>query len=54
MRLEQQNQSRTVTEIFGYFLIANEHNGSDDRNIYDKMHIKHCAFGRDILHCIES
>ena len=43
-----------MTEHFGYFLIANEHNGSEDRTVYDKMHIKHCAFGRDILHCIES
>ena len=54
MREEQKAEGRTINEIFGYFLPSNVHNGSEDRTVYDKVHIKHCAFGRDIMHCIEA
>ena len=42
------------TENFGYFLIGNVHNDSQNREVYDKMHINNSNFGRDVLHCIHS
>ena len=43
-----------MTEYFGYFHISNAHNDSENRAVYDKMHINHSNFGRDVLHCIHS
>ena len=42
------------TEHFGYFHISNAHNDSENREVYDKMHINNSNFGRDVLHCIHS
>ena len=42
------------TEHFGYFHIANQHNDSTNRQVWDKMHINNSNFGRDVLHCIHS
>ena len=35
-----ENARKNVNEMFGYFHPSNVHNGSDDRQIWDKIHIR--------------
>ena len=43
-----------MTEVLGYFHLSNAHPDSENREVYDKVHLEHSTFGRDILHCKES
>ncbi len=38
----------------GQFHPANQHNGSEDATQWEKVHLKHTLFGRDIWHCLNS
>jgi len=38
----------------GYFHLSNQHNGSDDRNQWEKVTLKNTLLGRDVWHCKES
>ena len=51
---KMQGGSEYKTEYFGYFHISNAHYQSEDRAVWDKMHINGSNFGRDVLHCIHS
>ena len=52
--IRQSQQTREITEYFGYFHLSNVHNESENREVWDRMHIKNSTVGRDVLHCKRS
>ena len=53
-KMQDQSGATQKTMYLGWFHVGNDHIESENRQIYDKMHINHSHFGRDVLHCIES
>ena len=48
--LSGQTSQQEKTEYYGYFHPSNTHDGSDDRDKYEQVMIKHSLFQRGLLH----
>ena len=48
------NTTQNITELMGYFHLSNQHNGSEDRNQWEKVTLRNTLLGRDVWHCKES